>query len=805
MADNEIKVKVVAEADIEPLQEMDSLLDEIQEKTEVQVSVDDSEIEEATDKTEDLKDGLDETNDTAVSPDADTSGIDALIDIAGDILDQLEEINSTTVAPEVDTSGLEKAKEDIEETESSVGGLKTALVGLVATAEIERMATTADNINTSWNRLQLTFSGTNITMDVLKDKVSQVNAETSRGGGIIREYFNQMGVAGVTNADLLASSFEAVSGKAYQLDTSIESLESKLQTMVLTGNASTKMLKSLGLSAEDLANAIGVSVDELNDAFAELSPEQRLQAITTALGDGAAANQMYGNSYEGMKAKAEAAMAGLEGAVGEAILPSVIPALDLGTQAVKGLTQGFKSLPAPVQGAIGTVMGVAAIATTGIGMFGEFAGAIANLGDAYKVLKTVYTTLIPTQIAEGVAGNFSISWLALGVALGIALGLAFIYLYENCDWFREAVDNLAATLQWLAGVVYGEVMTNLQFMIDAFTEFTSALGLNTSDWKQAILGFILFLPMLPAKFAEMTINTIARALGFGDDFTQRMVDAASNAFNGFMDWIRQLPDAFRAELETMLTDADNFRIALPGALGVAANLMVDAWKAGSGEGSPGYMYQAFIEELSAMLGLTPEFTAQLVNAFLLGGLRMVAAWVNSSATLINNVVSFGTKFVSQLTSIAQRGVSAFSNAIQGIVTALQNCLNWAYNVVMSSPLVSALQWLGQQASYAFSVLGLGQGSPGKIVKHMKEELQWTSEAVQNSDLAKDTARLGASMADSFNPAITPLTDSGGTGIVGGDTIINIYGDVDNDDRVKQIVDAVRRELNWDNKTAGRTV
>ena len=805
MADNEIKVKVVAEADIEPLQEMDSLLDEIQEKTEVQVSVDDSEIEEATDKTTELTDELDNVDDADPSIDVDDTALEDATDKASELADELDSIDGTTVSVDVDTSGLEDAKASAEETASSIDSISTAMVGIGATVGLDQMIETADRVNTSWNQLELTFSNAGVSVNSLKPIISSLGETTGRSGTQIRDYFNQMGLVGVTNTDLLARSFESMAGQSYKANTSIENVESAVQRMVLSGNMGGKMLSRLGMSSRELADAMGVTEEQAAATFKSLSESERLEVLTKAMGDGTRANEMYKNSYAGLKSQADIALGGLKNAIGQAILPIVIPAIKAAAMGIKALTDGFKALPGPVQAIIGGVGGFAAIALTLIGVLG-------TVGQVFKMVKGGLEALHLITKLETLA-NYALAvseWLVanpliLVAALVIALAAAFVWAYYNVDWFREAVDNLAATLQWVAGVVYDEVMKNLQFMIDAFTEFTSALGLNTSDWKQAILGFILFLPMLPAKFAEMTINTIARALGFGDDFTQRMVDAASNAFNGFMDWIRQLPDAFRAELETMLTDADNFRIALPGALGVAANLMVDAWKAGSGEGSPGYMYQAFIEELSAMLGLTPEFTAQLVNAFLLGGLRMVAAWVNSSATLINNVVSFGTKFVSQLTSIAQRGVSAFSNAIQGIVTALQNCLSWAYNVVMSSPLVSALQWLGQQASYAFSVLGLGQGSPGKIVKHMKEELQWTSEAVQNSDLAKDTARLGASMADSFNPAITPLTDSGGTGIVGGDTIINIYGDVDNEDRVKQIVDAVRRELNWDNKTAGRTV
>lgn len=685
----QVEIEVVTKTDLSEVEELNDLVERIKEtageETTINLYMEDlkSELEDATSDVEKLQEEL--LNMEVGDPDFGdvVSQLEEAQGRAEDLSNELESLNDIVVAPEVDTSGLENAQEDLEETEVSVGGVKTALVGLVATAEIEHMATVADNINTSWNRLKLTFENTGVSMDTLKQKVSEVSAETSRSGGVIRDYFNQMGVAGVTNVDLLASSFESLSGKAYQLDTSVENLEGKLQTMVLTGTASTKMLKSLGLTAEDLAAVMNVTADEVADAFANMTPEQRLQTIAQAMGDGAAANQMYGDSYEAMKQKADMAMSGLEGAIGQAILPTVIPAIDASTDAVKALTDGFKNLPAPVQNAIGTTMGVAAIATTGIGMFGEFAGAIANLGDAYGVLKGVYQALIPVEEAEGVAGWFSIGWIAAAILLGIALGLAFIYLYENCDWFREAVDNLAQTLQWLVNLISSAVMGTLQWLSNEFQAFTSQLGLNTNNWIEAILGFILFLPQLPMKLAEVLLNAIAQALGFKGNFTQTLRDTATNAANAFRD------------------------------------------------------------------------------------------------------------------------------AIMAIPRALQECLNWAYNVVMSSPLVQALQWLGQQAAWAFSVLGLGQSSPGKIVKSMRQELDWTSEAIQHSKLATDTKNLGASMASSFNPSL--IGGSGGSGgsipagFFAGDTVINVYGDVDSDKRVQEIVDAVRRELNWDNKTAGRTV
>ena len=775
MAENEVKLKVTTETDIAPLEEMDDVIDDIQDKSDVKVSVDDGDIEDATDKTEELTDGLEEADDTTVSPDTDTSGFDELIDVAEEIRDKLDEISNTTVAPEVDTSGLEKAKEDVEETESSIGSLKTAIVGLVATAEIEHMATVADNVNNSWNRLKLTFEGTNVTMDVLKERVTEVSSETSRGAGIIREYFNQMGIAGVTNVDLLASSFESLSGKAYQTNSSIEEMESKMQTMVLTGNASSKMLKALGLSAEDLARSIGVSVDELSEAFSQLSPEQRLQAITNAMGDGATANAMYGDSYEAMKTKAENAMSGLEGAVGQAILPSVIPALDAGTQAVKGLTQGFKNLPEPVQGAIGTVLGVGAIATTGIGMFGEFAGAIANLGDAYGVLKDVYKALIPVEYAEGTAGWFSIGWIAAAILLGIALGLAFIYLYENCEWFREGVNDVVEGLQWLVDLISGSVM-------GVFEDFTNAFGLSTDSWQESILAFIAFIPMLPLAIGTAIDEAVGHLLGFDGSLTGYLGQAATNAYQAFSDGIDGLRERLQEELDGMIQDATDFSNGLPPIFNATGVGMVSNWIFGTGESSPGYMYDAFHGELLAMLTYAATFLVTLP---------------------------------SRLGSAARNTVSNFASSIRGLAGHL--------SAELSSMISDALNFAGQIGSILWNagvnaitgfLSGLDRHSPGIMQREFVAEITEMGERVpeESRPLIRNVTSLGENLVDSFNGDLGGI-EFGNARVVGSNSngkpgsVVNLtlnVGSVDKQERVDEIIEAVRNYFYWDNTTAGRT-
>ena len=517
--------------------------------------------------------------------------------------------------------------------------LTTAAAGLAATAGVEQMAVTADNINTSWNRLDLTFENTGVSMGTLKDKVASASAATGRSGGVIRDYFNQMGIAGVTNANLLESSFDALAGQAYRTNQSIESMENKMQTMVLSGNASKRMLKGLGLSVEDLATSMGVSADQVSEAFKSMTPEERLQAITKAMGDGARANDMYKNSYQGLKDQANAAMAGLMGAVGQAILPVVVPALQAATNAIKFLTDCFKALPGPVQAIIGGIGGFAAIAVTAVGVLGVFGNIITTVKTGLTALRSItILSEIATKAAAAAQWLLNIAMDANPVMLVVLAIIALIailgYLYFNNEQVRAAIDGLGQTFMWIAQIM---------------------------------------------RVAAELANTIAKALGFKGNFVQTLWNTARDA------------------------------------------------------------------------------------------------------------------------------VTNFANAIQGIPQALQNCLQWAYNIVMNHPLVQALKWLGEQAANAFSVLGLGQSSPGKIVKAMKAELDWTQEAIEKSSLPGASAGLGSNIADSFNPNLEfgngSIVNGGGAGQVNNFYFSDIV--VDDDKRMQKIMDYITRESNFDNATGGR--
>ena len=442
----------------------------------------------------------------------------------GNIKDSAEELGGST---EQASEGMEtfkektnEANESMQQTTDSAFGLGEALVGIGGAVGLDAIIGNAGKYEDSWNRLSLTFEGTGVSMDTLKQKSSELNAETGRSGGQIREYFNKMGIAGVTNPELLSSSFDALSGRAYQTNSSIEQMSGKMSMMVMSGMASSRMLTSLGISTADLANAMGVTEDQVKDTFKELSQEERLQVLTQAMGEGTEANEMYKTSYEGLKAQAEASLTGLGIAVGQTILPIVIPAMQGAKGIIDGLTGAFRALPSPVQSFIGLlgggIMGVTALTTAFslltkvlsivwgsigkiISLYGKLTTALTLVRNAVNMMRTAETlsagvkavmvswlgaervaqiqnaiakasAIVPTQLLAIAENSLFLPILLVVGAIALLIG-ALWYLYNNNEMVRQGVDWLIQQFQLFIGKLLQVGQIIISFVTGAISNF----------------------------------------------------------------------------------------------------------------------------------------------------------------------------------------------------------------------------------------------------------------------------------------------------------------------------------------------
>jgi len=170
-----------------------------------------------------------------------------------------------------------------------------------------------------------------------------------------------------------------------------------------------------------------------------------------------------------------------------------------------------------------------------------------------------------------------------------------------------------------------------------------------------------------------------------------------------------LPGALVAELQEMYNQAVQWLNKIVDQIRQAAERMVQFWKWGSGENSPGFMYDAFFGELNAMEKVASRIS--LPDIMHKTGVDMVSAWGNPTFT------------------------------------------------------------------YGFETNSKGELDTSQI------ELTSNADIINLLKTLIDLLKSNNNGNSTFN--------------------FTLNGDVDSEERMQQFIEAVRRELNWNNATAGR--
>lgn len=775
MAEKEVKIKVTTETDVKDVDDLKDTLEELKNtKLQLQIDADTAELESVKTEIEETENRLSELK-GEVS--VDTSEIDSLqeeLDLTLEVLhtmtgniniddsqlqdieshanelqsqieelqanvavdtteiDELEsrltELESTQIDLEisVNSAELEQAKSSMDELESkskeassSIDGVGSAITGIAAAAGLEQMVSTADNINNSWNRLELTFANTGVSIDQLKQKQSELQASTGQTGGTIRNFFNMMGIAGVTNTNLLGSAFESLSGRAYQTNTSIETMENALKRMVMTGNAGDRQLQALGIRAEDLGRAMGMTGEEAKKAFSELSQEDRIRVLTKAMGDGKQANEMYKNSFQSLKKQAEASLAGLVGAVGQAILPSIIPLLNLAKDTISTLTNAFKSLPEPVQRIIGGLGAVVLAAVTLVGVLGAVGQVVKTVKEGIEALNSIM------KIWEGVtkavelaqaALNFvmALNPIVLVVAAIVALIAILVYLYYTNEDVRNAINGLWDAMVNAWNTITSTVMAAVQGVITYLQNlYMNIVATGQNIWNN-ILSVLSFIASVPGRVGTYLSNIITRVISFASNVISRFRTAATNAVNSFITEIAQLPGKVYSELQKTLSHVMEWGSQIVSRLGQIAQQAWQAFIRGLGIGSPGYIQILTLKELLDTGKRIPAVAQGIIGNLAKMASQAVDAW----------------------------GTPSFQYGFENITK--KDGVN----------------------------IGNIEGNDNRNIIDLLNQLLDALNNKSNSE-----------------PTLT----------------FNLYGDIDNEDRMQKFLEAVRRELNWNNATAGRTI
>lgn len=701
MAEKEITIKINTDADTSQIQDLKTAIEELQISSEnannslsnIGADIDSTTIDEVSTSTDDLS-----TN----AENASSSTTDL-----GDTVNSLDSSSIGNLSDEM-SNYRDNTEDANDSTTNLMDGLASAGLAAGLSGTFMGVANSAGAYGDSMMRATNAAQGAGISADQLKNSMDMLSEATGRSGSQLRESFILATARGITNLDSFNQMMIGAGAQATQFGVDIDTMANKFSNMAMRSNISTKQLAGTGITMEELASVMGVSVDEVSDKWKTLDINTRasILGMAASMNEGKGANEDFKNSWAGLNAQLDMAKGKLIRVIGDAILPTLIPAIEVATYVIKGLASGFQALPTPIKGVLG------GIATFAIG----FTSVGLALNSVFKLVKFAVTPFKllaqSSRIAAAAQWLLNIAMSANPIMLVVIAIVALIailtYLYFNNEQVRESINNLGQSLlglgQWIYTGLIGalETVKNaligfIQYIIGFGVNLLTNIGLTIINIINRIIGFLVWWYTLPSKIAITFINIIARALGFGNNFVQKITSAGSRAVNNFLSYIRQLPGKLAGELNNMLSLVGRWAATLPQKFWEAGVNAVKNFLNALGIHSPGTMQRMLLWEVSEMGNQVPA----------------------KASKLLTNINRLGKDIVDEF------------------------------------------------------------GNP----------------------------RLDYDINDKLgNVSLTGVYDNNAYGV--GNQTINLnleIGSVDNEKRVQEIVDVIRKELSWDNKTAGRTV
>lgn len=467
-------------------------------------------------------------------------------------------------------------------------------------------ATTESEIVAMTNRLAAGGKLAGLTeaeLMALATAMSSVGIEAEAGGTAMTQTFNEIEKAVATGGENLAE-FARVSGMTSKefatawetspitaiqsfitglgkLDESGESAVLVLDNLGLTGIRQSNMLKSLGLASDLLAD----SIDTANKAWEE----------NTALVN--EAETRYGTT-ESKLAMLRNSAQNLAASFGELLTPM----LDSLNQLLQKAIGWLSSLTDEQKQVIVDILSVIAVVGPLLLIIGKVIGFVTNLISLLPTLKALFMGLNAIMAANPIG---------LIITAIAALVAAFIYLWNNCEEFRQFWINLWEGIKAVFNAVVDWFDQAIQDVISFFKNLPTKIGQfldevvnwfatlperiaywlgfavgkvvqwTTDTWnhlKEAIPQIIsdigTWFSELPGRIWEWLVEAFNRIVQWSVDIYNRAKEAITNFLKAFVEGLKKLPGKFKE----WFTKAINYLKTLPKALfQIGADIFTDLW------------------------------------------------------------------------------------------------------------------------------------------------------------------------------------------------------------------------------------
>lgn len=606
----EVKVKVATEEELDGVEALELRIDRLN-KQRIQIAIDiasqkledtQAEIEKLKQEKAELEVGVDDSKikeiDAKIAQ-LDQESLDLQLTIETSELKkaqaEVESLDNTEINLQMSvqnfSQGISQSKQGISELKQNMDEVAQAGMQSEQNKAFLRMNLGADKAKQTYQDISdivASMPGDDNTMR------SVLSTAQALGNNLNTE---EMKAATTTMADYMSGS--ATMGK--------QALESQQDIMKYLLDGNTAELER--------GSIVSSQVDKLKEATTFQERQAAMQAVLNELGYGGISNQdtMLNKQaeWEGMIYNSQDALS------------------SMWLNAERGAMDYILKLNDSTNGMLGMGIVAAQMAT---GPLLDMFGGVAQIGmglkgfmDGIGILRNLsivtYAQAAASKIAAAAQWLWNLAMDANPVVLVVLAIVALIavlgYLYFNNEQVRQSIDALGQTLmgfgQWVYnGAIYW--LNQLYITLMNLWNYIFTLGglipanvsLTGNQVIDTILRVIGFMLTLPLQLGMIFMNIIAKALGFGDNFSQRMITGASNAVKGFLRYIQQLPGIVMGEFNRVLGLVNDFINSLPSRVWEMGVAIIDALKKSLGIGSPGHMFYMVEGEFKRIDDLTQK-------------------------------------------------------------------------------------------------------------------------------------------------------------------------------------------------------